>query len=146
MSAAFNLSKYKAFLFDADGVLWRGQTVIDGAPRILNALIEKGKEVFILTNNSTRPVSQVLTKLHALGFDKVSQKNIVTSAVVTADYIKYKKLQKPVYLIGTPGLQETLNDAGIKTIGTGPDHVENYSNVGLGEINSSYMDLFLFSS
>jgi len=120
--------KYKAFLFDADGVIWRGMNVIDGAPRVLNYLIEQGKKVFILTNNSTRPVPQILTKLHDLGFDKMTIENIVSSGVVTVDYIKQKKLQKPVYLIGTPGLEETLNTAGIKTVGMGPDHVENYSN------------------
>ncbi|KAE9553280.1 hypothetical protein FO519_003538 [Halicephalobus sp. NKZ332] len=129
MSSVFKLNKYKNFLFDADGVLWKGQTVIPGAPTVLETLIERGKQVFILTNNSTRVVSQVLEKMHSLGFQKMATENIVTSGVVTADYIKQKGFQKPVYLIGTPGLEQTLKSSGIEVIGTGPDHVENYSNL-----------------
>lgn len=35
----------------------------------------------------------------------------------------------PVYLLGTSGLQRTLNDAGIRCIGVGSDPAESYEKV-----------------
>ena len=36
------LDKYETWLFDCDGVLWRGSTLIDGAAEFLQLLRSKG--------------------------------------------------------------------------------------------------------
>ena len=40
------LMKIKVFMFDCDGVLWRGAQPIDGAIDTLNYLKEHGKNIF----------------------------------------------------------------------------------------------------
>ena len=40
------LMKIKVFMFDCDGVLWRGQKPIVGAIETLNYLKENGKQVY----------------------------------------------------------------------------------------------------
>ena len=67
----------------------------------------------------------------------IGRENIVSSAVVcTHELLKMRESAEhaerahlPVYLIGATGLEEMLNDAGISTFGSGPDPVENYTNV-----------------
>ena len=40
------LMKIKVFMFDCDGVLWRGAQPIDGAIDTLNCLKDHGKSIF----------------------------------------------------------------------------------------------------
>lgn len=46
------LKSNDAFIFDCDGVLWRGHTPLPGAVEFLHRLEKMGKKVFYLTNNS----------------------------------------------------------------------------------------------
>lgn len=124
------MNKYSAYIFDADGVLWRGTNVIKGVPDIVNKLIDSGKRVFILTNNSTKKLSDFVKKLHDLGFSKVKPENVVSSGFVAGHYLASRKFTHPVYLVGTAALKSTLeDDFNVKTMGFGPDPVTNYSNV-----------------
>ena len=81
---------YDCFLFDCDGVLWHGDTEIEGSFNALRYLIAKGKELFFLTNNSSRLRQTLLTdKLHKFGGAglRVSLDKIYTSAYVTGQYL-----------------------------------------------------------
>ena len=42
-------------LFDCDGVLWNGDTVVDGAPLVLQQLGAAGKRLLFITNNRSPP-------------------------------------------------------------------------------------------
>ena len=48
------LASMDAFVFDCDGVIWRGGTMIEGADAVLAKLREDGKKVVFVTNNSTK--------------------------------------------------------------------------------------------
>jgi len=61
------LSAYDTFIFDADGVLWLGSNIVPGAPEALNSLIDMGKEVIIITNNSTKTTEDYVKKTQSLG-------------------------------------------------------------------------------
>jgi phosphoglycolate phosphatase len=121
-------SKYTSYIFDADGVLWRGSKLISGSNMLINSLIDSGKQVIILTNNSTKTISTVVSKLHSLGFSSVKSQNVVSAGLVAADYLKRKQSLLPVYLFGSIGLQETLENAGVKSFGCGPDNISDYTN------------------
>uniref|UniRef100_A0A7E4UZ49 HAD-IIA family hydrolase n=1 Tax=Panagrellus redivivus TaxID=6233 RepID=A0A7E4UZ49_PANRE len=120
-------TKYDSYIFDADGVLWRGKNPIPGSSTLVNALIDAGKQVIILTNNSTKPLSSVLSKLKKLEYTSVSEKNVVTAGIVTADYLAKKKSNLPVYLVGSEGLKSTLEEYGVKSFGVGPDPITQYT-------------------
>lgn len=52
------IDKVDCFIFDCDGVIWRGDTVIPGVPETLAYLRGLGKQLVFVTNNRcvrTRP-------------------------------------------------------------------------------------------
>uniref|UniRef100_A0A0N4ZP78 4-nitrophenylphosphatase n=1 Tax=Parastrongyloides trichosuri TaxID=131310 RepID=A0A0N4ZP78_PARTI len=125
----YMLHSYDNFLFDADGVLWLGNNPIPGAIDFINLLISHNKNVYLISNNSTKTIEDYGKKLIKLGFGNIPLKNVYTPAIVGADYIvRNRKNTNPVYLIGTKGLSKTLKDAGIDSIGIGEDHFGKYTN------------------
>lgn len=48
------LDQVDVFIFDCDGVIWRGDSLIDGIPETLEKLRSAGKRMFFVTNNSTK--------------------------------------------------------------------------------------------
>lgn len=61
------LQKYDAWVFDLDGTLWKGNTLIDGVVQVLSLLKRLGKTIIYVTNNSTKSRSSYAKKLEALG-------------------------------------------------------------------------------
>lgn len=55
--------------FTYSGVLWAGSKIINRAIETVNYLKESGKQIFYVTNNSTKTRSQYLEKLTKLGFN-----------------------------------------------------------------------------
>jgi HAD superfamily hydrolase (TIGR01450 family) len=67
------------WVFDLDGVLWRGSEPIPGAADAVARLIERGADVLFVTNMSGNPATSVEKKLASLGVDATGR--VVTSAV-----------------------------------------------------------------
>lgn len=61
------LDRYDNFLFDCDGVLWRGSELLPDADKALDLLRSLGKRVFFVTNNSSKSRAQYLDKFKKLG-------------------------------------------------------------------------------
>ncbi|MDQ7841063.1 MAG: HAD-IIA family hydrolase [bacterium] len=77
----------RGYLFDMDGVLYRGRRVLPGARALLAALDRKGIPFALVTNNSTRTPRQYTRFLATMGM-RVPAKRIVTSSVGTAAYLR----------------------------------------------------------
>lgn len=69
---------FDVFLLDAFGVLNIGETAIPGAPERVNALIQMGKRVLVVSNAASVPTESLLTKYTGMGFD-FELKDIVSS-------------------------------------------------------------------
>ncbi|CAI5444353.1 unnamed protein product [Caenorhabditis angaria] len=126
------LSNFDTYLFDADGVLWTGDIPIPGAIEFINELIENPqKTVFVLTNNSTKTLEQYMKKIEKLGFVKIGKENVISPAIVLADYLKSRAetyADQWIYLIGTENLKNTLeNEGNVRVFGTGEDSIRNYT-------------------
>src|SRR4026208_834966 len=59
--------RYDAFLFDLDGVLYRGAEPIDGAAATPPTLRSLGKGLAFLTNNSSRTPESIAAHLTGMG-------------------------------------------------------------------------------
>ncbi|XP_053550742.1 glycerol-3-phosphate phosphatase [Bombina bombina] len=117
------LASVDTVLFDCDGVLWRGDEAIPGAPELINKLKQHGKRVFYLTNNSTKTRAAYTEKLGRLGFNAESRE-VFGTAYCTALYLRdIARMQGKVYLMGGKALSQELGDAGIQHVGSGPDPV-----------------------
>ncbi|MBA0569330.1 hypothetical protein Golob_006766, partial [Gossypium lobatum] len=81
------LDSVDAFLFDCDGVIWKGDKLFDGVPQTLDMLRSKGKKLVFVTNNSTKSRIQYANKFQSLGLS-VNQDEIFSSSFAAAMYLK----------------------------------------------------------
>jgi len=104
--------RYGVFIFDGDGVLWRGEKPIQSGIRAVRKLQKAGKIVVLLTNNSTRSRRDYKSKLQKFGVD-LPLRNIYTSSYGAALYLKEKGIHR-VYVVGEQGLKEEIRGVGAK--------------------------------
>ncbi|KAF1895420.1 hypothetical protein Lal_00044070 [Lupinus albus] len=108
----------EAFLFDCDGVIWKGDELIDGVSQTLHMLRSNGKKLVFVTNNSSKSRAQYALKFQSLGIP-VSQDEIFSSSFAAAMYLKVNNFppQNKVYVIGGEGILDELQLAGFTGVG-----------------------------
>ncbi len=109
--------RFKAFLIDCDGVIWKGIAPIPSALEAINELRRSGKVVVFVTNNSTLSRKGYLEKFKRTGLN-VNEKDIFPSSYVTACFLR-EKTANDAFVIGEEGLAEELNHKGIKVVELG---------------------------
>lgn len=126
------LSKTDIFIFDCDGVIWKGDSLIDRVPSVLDKLRELGKMIFFVTNNSTKSRKGYLKKFQGLGLE-VKPEEIFSSSFAAAAYLEQNPLPpgKKVYIIGQEGIGEELDLLNIPHMG-GPADSDKTIKLGPG--------------
>jgi 4-nitrophenyl phosphatase len=107
-----SLQQAKGFIFDMDGVLYLGSTLLPGVNDMFNALRLRDVPFLLATNNSTATPRSFLEKLKGLGVD-VDIEQIQTSATTTREFIQDDPdiPEDAVILpVGEPALAEILTD------------------------------------
>jgi 4-nitrophenyl phosphatase len=74
------------WVFDLDGVIWRGTQPIPGAADAVNELVREGADVTFVTNMSVNPVVTVERMLASMGIDATGR--VVTSAMAAARLVE----------------------------------------------------------
>lgn len=116
-----NLSTARAFLFDGDGVLYRGEQPLPAAAELLTALVAAGVPYLLLTNNATRTPQQVAEHVARMGIP-IAPEQVFTSAMATVDWLReHYPDRRRVLAVGEPGLVMALRDAGYTLV---EDHRE----------------------
>lgn len=115
-------ARYDALLFDLDGVIYRGDEVVEGAPETIEAVRSAGPSVVFLTNNSSRTPERVAEKLVRLGV-QADASEVMTSAVATADMLA-RRGGGTAYVIGGEGVARALVAAGIEVVDGDPARVD----------------------
>ncbi|CDF36156.1 probable 4-nitrophenyl phosphatase [Chondrus crispus] len=131
--AAELISRTNVFIFDCDGVIWRGDSLIDGIPQTIEYLRSIGKRVFFVTNNSTKSRAGYLKKFTKLGLDAQAEE-IFSSSFAAAAYLEqtnFKETGKKVYIIGEIGIPQELDLIDVPYIG-GPDDSAKQPNMDPG--------------
>ncbi|CAM9623778.1 unnamed protein product, partial [Ectocarpus sp. 12 AP-2014] len=103
------LDKTDVFIFDCDGVIWKGDSLIEGVPSVLDRLRLAGKRIFFVTNNSTKSRKGYKSKFDSLG---VEPEEICSSSFAAAAYLeqtRFKDTGKRVYIVGEVGIEEELD-------------------------------------
>ncbi|XP_048436594.1 phosphoglycolate phosphatase 1A, chloroplastic-like isoform X2 [Pyrus x bretschneideri] len=115
------IDSVETFIFDCDGVIWKGDKLIDGVPQTLDMLRSKGKRLVFVTNNSTKSRKQYGKKFETLGLN-VNEEEIFASSFAAAAYLKSINFpkDKKVYVIGEEGILKELELAGYQYLG-GPE-------------------------
>ncbi|MDX1934575.1 MAG: HAD-IIA family hydrolase [Capsulimonadales bacterium] len=127
----------RVFIFDLDGVLYRGETAVPHAAEALSALRQRTPAVrlFFLTNNSTQPRRVFAEKMARLGMP-ATEDEIVTSASATALYIASQgDAGKTALVVGGDGIIDELTRIGMTVRSAGEPEVSgeriDYVVVGL---------------
>lgn len=126
------LDKTDCFIFDCDGVIWRGDEVITCVPSTIDRLRALGKKIFFVTNNSTKSRKGYLKKFLGLGLN-VEAEEIFSSSFAAAAYLEQNPLPdgKKVYIIGQEGICQELDLLNIPYIG-GPADSDKVITLGPG--------------
>ncbi len=107
------LKKINLFVLDMDGTFYLGDQRLEGALEFVQYVQEKGRRVLFFTNNSSKSPEVYMEKLAKMDCP-ISRDQIMTSGDVTIAYLNETYPGKSVYLVGTPALEKSFAEGGIK--------------------------------
>ena len=136
-----NHSDITNYLFDCDGVLYRGTDAMPSASSTIKSLIDDGKKVFFVTNNAASSRSELKEKLEKVLRcpNTLTDEMMIGSAYVAAQYLRsklpndYPNASAKVHVIGTSGLCGEVMSAGFEVSG-GPDSLDTPSGMSRDEL------------
>lgn len=106
-----DLRSLRAFVFDLDGCVYHGNTLLPGVDTLLDALRRSGRRVAFLTNNSREGSDELLRKLHRLGI-AAAPEEVVSAAEVTGPFVRERFGPSRVLVSGSATLRRLLAAAG----------------------------------
>ncbi|MFB9330444.1 TIGR01457 family HAD-type hydrolase [Paenibacillus aurantiacus] len=112
----------QGLLIDLDGTLYHGNTMIDGADKLILLLRERDIPYLFVTNNSTASPETVAERLRTMGIPAVPS-DVCTSAQAAAAYVAALRPGARVFAVGESGLQEALRSEGLQLVDEKPDYV-----------------------
>lgn len=116
------MKKYKGYLIDLDGTMYKGTERIEAASDFVKKLKAKHIPYLFVTNNSSRTPAQVADKLNS--FEIPAEEQLVfTTSQATANYIAEQKKDARCFVIGEEGLQSAIEEKGFRTAGEEADFV-----------------------
>ena len=112
------LDQHDAFLFDCDGVLWRGEDgLLPGTVETIALLERLGKTCVFVTNNAAKSRAAYAKKFAGLGLENISMEQVVPSSFVAARWLaKNKPSVACAFVIGADGLCDELREAGVRVL------------------------------
>jgi len=111
------------YLIDMDGVIYRENQLIAGAPEFVQALLGTGTPFLFLTNNSAPTPEDLVVRLKHLGMSGLSSRHFYTSALNTADFLSETDPGCTVFVIGEGGLLAALHERRIASDSIRPAYV-----------------------
>lgn len=119
---------YACIFFDAFGVLKSSAGVYDGVLERLHSLRERGKQIFLVTNDASRsPHRMVEIYSHADAGPMFQLDHIVTSGLLATDYLANKVRSGYVAYFGKEAASFYIVTAGLHPIPIGHLDVEQHS-------------------
>lgn len=116
------LEQIDLFVLDMDGTFYLGDKILEGSLTFLQKVKEAGKDYIFFTNNSSKSPDNYIHKLAAMDCH-IKRNQIMTSGDVTIEFLKRNRTGQTVYLVGTPALEKSFQEAGIPLVKEKPDIV-----------------------
>jgi HAD superfamily hydrolase (TIGR01450 family) len=105
--------RFDGFLIDLDGVVWIGREFVPGAAEALGGLLEAGKEIVFVTNNSVKPPQAYAVRLREAGIEAADDRVITAGAATARLAAEQVGAGGTAFVIGAPGFKETVAAAGL---------------------------------
>ena len=110
-----DLKDVKLAIFDLDGVIYRGQKLIQNADKVIQDLKQKSITIIYNSNNSTITREMYVERLKRFNIPS-NKSDFYTSASITAAEITKIKNEAKIFIIGEIGLKKELELKGHKVI------------------------------
>ncbi|KAG5418772.1 pho2 [Candida metapsilosis] len=122
------IDHYDNFLFDCDGVVWLGDELIPGAAEFIQLLVDNGKQLAFVTNNSSNSRNTYFQKFARLGIPNITKDMIYptcySAALEVRDQLKIP-LGSKIWILGEHGIEEELQEMGYVTLGCNDPKLNN---------------------
>ncbi|HET9224776.1 MAG TPA: HAD-IIA family hydrolase [Roseiflexaceae bacterium] len=102
---------FDGYIFDLDGTVYLGETLLPGAGEAIVGLRALGRRVVFLSNNPTHTREQYAARLTRLGLPTPMQE-IVNSAQVMVQWLLHEAPGCRVFVVGEQPLKDELSAAG----------------------------------
>lgn len=126
---------YNGYIFDMDGVIYRGDEIIQDAINAINILKGKACKVMFITNNSSKLSEEYVAKLKEIGVSNVADDEVMTSGDVAVSYLKKELEKNPqknrVLCVCGNAVKTLLKRAGFKIVDPKEYKKANYVVVGI---------------
>lgn len=107
------LKEIKCFLFDMDGTINLGNTLIPGMDTFFTQLQASGKDYYLVTNNSSQGHAHYVQKMARLGIN-VAYENVLISSDALTYYLHKVRPGAKLFVLGTEELKKTIAAAGFQ--------------------------------
>jgi len=104
-----------AVVFDVDGTLLRGREPLPGACEAVAAVRDAGMPVLFVSNNPVDPPVAYARRLRDAGLSATPDE-VVTSGVVTADYLAREHPAADTFVVGEAGLVAMLEERNVAAV------------------------------
>jgi HAD superfamily hydrolase (TIGR01450 family) len=106
-----DLSALRAFIFDLDGCVYTGNTLVPGVQEFLRALRAADRKILFLTNNSREAGDELLAKLTRLGVFAAPEE-MLSAAEITGAFVRERFGPSMILAVGSPRFLRLLAEAG----------------------------------
>ncbi|MBI4735290.1 MAG: HAD-IIA family hydrolase [candidate division NC10 bacterium] len=106
-----DLRSLRAFIFDLDGCVYTGNTLVPGVQAFLQELREKDRRILFLTNNSREAGEELQAKLARLGI-LATREEVLSAVEIVGPLIRDRYGPSPILVIGGETLRRLLAEAG----------------------------------
>lgn len=117
-----DLKNIQLYMLDMDGTIYNEDTLIPGATDFFNLLNHQGKHYVFMTNNSSKGKASYVEKLNRLGIP-ATEKHIASSVNATVMFLKKRKPNAKIFLVGTDSFKKELLEEGFEIVSL--DYREN---------------------
>lgn len=104
---------YHGYIFDLDGTLYLGNSLLPGAAYTVQTLRQAGCRIAFVSNNPTYTREQIANKLTRLGITATAQE-VVHSSLALVNYLHQRAPGCRVFPIGEKPLQDELTAGGFE--------------------------------
>ncbi|MBE9582955.1 HAD-IIA family hydrolase [Mucilaginibacter sp. JRF] len=110
------IDRYEIVFFDAFGVLKNYEGLVPGIERTFEYLEKQGKEYYIVTNDASRSPAELAQSYHKKGLTVIDPERIISSGMLTKEYLDLKVKDGIVAFMGTPESAHYIENNGRHTL------------------------------
>ena len=106
------IKKYKGYIFDLDGTIYRSDKLIPNADKVIEKLKSLGKKIIFISNKTTGSVQEYYEFLRSKNID-INENDIITSTTVIIKYLTGNHPGALFYAIGEELFVKELTNNGL---------------------------------